>query len=185
MSRRNVQLVVVCEDTQQESFIRRFLSRRGWDTRRIRVEKAAAGRGSGEQFVRERFPVELNAYRKKAGQVDQVVVAMIDGDNHGVTTRLKELDDVCEKNGIPPRESADRVAVFVPTWNIETWFAYLDGHTVDESRPDYPRLERERLCQSHVNILSEMCGSGGLKAPAPFSLSAGCVEYHQRLLGKD
>jgi hypothetical protein len=174
----------VCEDTQQETFIRRFLNKNGWSTRRIRVEKAPAGRGSGEQFVRRRFPIELNAYRKKAGQVNQAVVAMIDGDNHGVAARIKELEEACVEAQVEPRQLADRVAVFVPTWNIETWIAYLNGNSVDEAKADYPRLDKEKLCREHVNALSEMCGTGRLRAPAPPSLSKGCKEYNERLLGK-
>ena len=181
MSGRNVQLVILCEDTQQETFIRRFLKNNGWNTRRIRVEKGPAGRGSGEQFVRRRFPIELNAYRKKTNQVQQAVVAMIDGDNRGVTARLKELDDACRENRVEPRKPAERVAIFVPTWNIETWFAYLDGASVDETLSDYPRLKQEKLCREHVQTLSQMCNAGNLRAPASPSLSAGCIEYNERL----
>ncbi len=181
MSDRNVQLVIVCEDTQQETFIRRFLDKNGWSMRRIRVEKGPAGRGAGEQFVRRRFPVELNAYRMKANQVQQTVVAMIDGDDHGVTARLRQLDDACHEKQIEPRAPTDRVAVFVPTWNIETWFAYLDGTSVEETKSDYPRLERERLCQKHVSTLSQMCSTKKLREPSPPSLSAGCNEYNERL----
>ncbi|OGR12018.1 MAG: hypothetical protein A2341_06810 [Deltaproteobacteria bacterium RIFOXYB12_FULL_58_9] len=170
MSHRRVQLVILCEDTQQEAFIRRFLSKAGWNTRRFRVEKAPSGRGSGEQFVKERFPLELDSYRRKSAHVGSAVVVMIDGDNRGVATRQKELDDACTEKNVQQRQSKERVAVFVPTWNIETWFAYLDGQTVDETQSNYPRLDRERLCQEHVNTLFGMCESGSLREPSPASL---------------
>jgi len=92
---RNVHLVLVCEDSQQESFALRFLKRAGWSTRRIRVEKAPAGRGSGEHFVRERYPVELSAYRAKAHLVDQALIVVIDGDNRGVSGRIDQLTTAC------------------------------------------------------------------------------------------
>ena len=57
MSRR-VQIVLLCEDQQQQAFMRRFLVRTGWETRNIRVEMAPRGRCSAE-FVRNRFPKEL------------------------------------------------------------------------------------------------------------------------------
>ena len=66
MSRR-VRIVVLCEDKQQEVFIRRFLIAMGWCKHRMRFEKAPAGRGAAEQFVRTRFPRELKAYRSKQG----------------------------------------------------------------------------------------------------------------------
>jgi hypothetical protein len=60
---RGVQWVLLCEDRQQEVFVRRFFKKAGWSTQRLRVEFAPPGRGSAVQFVRERFPKELSAYR--------------------------------------------------------------------------------------------------------------------------
>jgi hypothetical protein len=70
---------------------------------------------------------------------------------------------------------------FIPTWNIETWLAYLDGAEVDEGRSDYPRLDRERECQRHVEKLIQMCDAGKLREPSPLSLDAACSEYRTRL----
>jgi len=179
VSQRNVQLVVLCEDTQQESFVRRFLKKTGWSTRRLRVEKSPGG--SAEQFVRERFPIELEAYRKKRGQVGQAVVVMIDGDNRGVKARLLELETACQAKNIQSRQPEDNVAIFIPTWNIETWFAYLVGQEVDEDKSDYPKLKHERDCSRHVNSLTDMCNLGQLRIPAPPSLQTACTEYKERL----
>jgi hypothetical protein len=183
VSRRNVQLVILCEDTQHEAFVRRFLKKKGWPIRRLRVEKGSSGEGSAEQFVRERFPMEIEAYRQKRHQVKQALVVMVDGDNHGVAARLAQLDVACRSQQIDPRRPEDRVAVFVPTWRIETWLAYLDGQEVDETKRDYPRLARARNCQKHVNALAEMCDAGQLRAPAPPSLEAACEELASRLEG--
>ena len=60
--------------------------------------------------------------------------------------------------------------------NIETWLAYLNGATVDETT-SYPKLEKPGQCKSHVRQLSDMCGRQELRAPAPPSLTAACVEY--------
>ena len=178
---RNVQLVMICEDRQHEVFARRFLDRAGWSTRRLRVEMAPPGRGSAEQFVRERFPVELLAYRSKHHQVGQAVIVLLDGDDQGVAARLRQLAGACESRGVQPRQGDERVGLFVPTWNIETWLAYLDGKTVDENRDDYPRLDRPRDCQRHVDCLHDMCKQGALRRPSPPSLDAACKEYRQRL----
>ena len=70
---------------------------------------------------------------------------MLDGDAGGVDARLTALDEACRQASVAPRGKADHVvAVFVPTWSIETWLAYLNGETVDETRKNYPRLERPR-----------------------------------------
>ena len=45
MSVRRAKLVLLCEDSQQEAFTRRFLEGMGWNTREIRVEKKPHGEG--------------------------------------------------------------------------------------------------------------------------------------------
>src|SRR5437879_5199722 len=110
---RSVQLVLLCEDTQHETFARRFLEKAGWTTRRLRVEKSPKGRGSATQFVRERFPTELAAYRSNRNRVAQALVVFIDGDEAGVTERLKELAKACEGAEIEPRKDDDHVAIFI------------------------------------------------------------------------
>lgn len=178
---RNVQLVVLCEDRQHWTFVRRFLERRGWNKRRIRQVPSPAGRGSAEQFVRRRFPRELQGYRARRTHIDQGLVVMLDGDAVGLEERLRSLDESCRERRVEPRRDDDRVAVFVPTWNIETWFVYLDGQAVDEAESDYPKLERPRDCQRHVDTLVGMCRAGALKKPAPSALQAARREYRERL----
>jgi hypothetical protein len=177
--RRKAQLVLLCEDRQHEAFARRFLAGMGWDLRAVRVEKAPGGAGSGEQFVRKRYPVELKAQRSRP--VSQVLVVLTDGDSEGTAARLRQLDQACREAVVAERDQNERVAIFVPTWNIETWMAYLDGEAVTEDRSGYPRLPRERECQRHVDVLTRMCRDGELREPAPPSLEAACVEYHARL----
>jgi hypothetical protein len=176
---RQVQLVLLCEDNQHEAFARRFLSAMGWETRAMRVEKAPEGRGAGEQFVRQRFPLELKAHRSRP--VTQALVVLIDGDAAGTERRLQRLGQACRDTGITERADGERVGIFIPTWNIETWLTYLDGEPVEEDRRDYPRLARERDCQRHVDALAQMCRRGELREPAPLSLQVACEECQTRL----
>jgi len=178
---RTAQVVLLCEDRQHEVFARRFLKKIGWETRRLRVQLSPPGQGSAEQFVRKRFPHELGAYRSNRHRVAKALIVMIDGDAKGVSGRLRDLDDACHSEDIVPRTEHERVAVFVPTSNIETWLAYLAGESVDETRKDYARLGRERECQRHVDVLCAMCAQGSLRKPAPPSLVAACKEYRSRL----
>jgi len=178
---RNVLLVLLCEDRQHETFARRFLAAAGWPTRRLRVEVAPPGRGAADSFVRERFPIELSSYRARRHHLQQALIVMVDGDRKGVKGRLHQLSEVCKSKRIAPRADDERVAIFVPTWNIETWLAYLDGQSVDETRDDYPTLDRPRECQRHVNCLQEMCHRGTLRPPVPASLDAACEEYGAHL----
>jgi hypothetical protein len=177
---RNVNIVILCEDRQQEAFARRFLDQAGKGFRVQRVEVSPKGRGSGEQFVRERFAKELAYYRARQHRVEQSLVVVIDADLQDVAVRIGQVEDTAVEGGQDRRRADERVAIFVPARNIETWLAYLDGQTVDEN-DTYPRLQRERDCQRHVDRLNEMCQRGALREPAPLSLKAACNEYRSRL----
>lgn len=173
---RNVRIVLLCEDAQHEAFAKKLLVALGWRLRDFRVVKSPSGRGSAEQFVRERFPVELQAVRSKRGERAYLVV-MTDGDDKGVAGRRTALDAACDERHVAPASDADQALVCVPTWNIETWLAYLDGQVVDESRGDYPRLDRPRDCGPHVQALAQMCSQKTLRLPCPPSLEDTCTQY--------
>ena len=70
---RNVRIVLLCEDVQHETFGRRFLKKMGWSNHQVRVLKAPGGRGSAEQFVRKRFPEELEEHRRRLHGVQTMV----------------------------------------------------------------------------------------------------------------
>ena len=176
MSRR-VRMTLLYEDTQHEAFALRFLEKRGWSTRQIQRVKAPGGRGAAEQFIRRRFPIELQELRKQHGNVSLVV--LVDGDRYGLSERLTQLDTACDQERVPRRQANESVFVFVPTWSIETWLAYLDGQSVVEDESNYPRLPRQKDCKHHVEKLVDMCRTGQLKEPAPPSLTAACVEYER------
>lgn len=105
------------------------------------------------------------------------LVVMIDGDALGVSRRKSTLGVACQTMGVNPRDDGDQVAVLVPTWNIETWLAYLRGETVDEARRDYPRLEQPRECQSMARKLWDMCRAREPREPSPLSVRDACQEY--------
>lgn len=180
-TRRRVQCVLLCEDRQHEAFVRRFLKAAGVVTnpRMLYVEPFPCGFGAADKFVEEAYVTELDACRRS--HVATTLLVVTDGDAAGVSGRLRRLDAACKRQNVAARSSEDSVAVFVPTWNIETWLAYLDGETVEEDRKDYPKLPRPRECRRHVGVLVEMCRRGALRTPAPESLQAACEEYRTRL----
>lgn len=179
-SKRRVEVVVICEDKQHGAFIRRFLEKRGYEMEKVRVKKSPAGRGSAEKWVLDNFIKEIQEYRRKSARDSHRVILMRDGDGRSVKQRTDQLVQACKELGCEPRRKEERVAVFVPCRNIETWIAYLGGETVDEST-EYPRLDRERECQNAVVTLIEMCDRNQLREPAPPSLHAACKEYNERL----
>ena len=177
---RNVQVVILCEDRQHEAFARRFLARTGRSKRPPRVEISPKGRGSAEQFVRRQYAKELADYRARKHRVSQALVVVVDADKWDVAARIDQVESTCTEAGDKGRQRDERVAILVPARNIETWFAYLDGQTVNED-DEYPRLKRQRDCQRHVERLFEMCQGQALRQPSPPSLDAACEEYQLRL----
>ena len=71
--------------------------------------------------------------------------------------------------------------LLVPRRNIETWFAYLDGQSVEESR-DYGAW-KSKDPRPFAEELYRMCHEDQrLRNPAPVSLEESCEEY-RRLQG--
>jgi len=180
MSRQSVQTILLCEDQQQECFIRRFLLERRWSRHSIHVEKSPRARGAADQWVRESFPKELRAYRSKCNRLSNCLLVAVDADMQTVQQRIRAFETECKKQNVPFRSGDERVAFIVPKRNIETWLAYLRGDSVDESR-EYRQLRNESDCQPGVDRLCEMCRQGKLVESPPESLTLACDEF-QRLV---
>jgi hypothetical protein len=180
MSARRVRIVLVCEDSQQEVFTRELLKGMGWNTRELRVEKSPSAGGSAEQWVRERFPLELMAYRQRRQRAASALIAMIDADLKDVQDRINEFKDECKARQIAFRAADEAVALAVPRRNIETWIRYLAGNPVNE-QDAYPKFNRKRDCKPAVINLVKLCKSKGLKPDAPPALAAACDEYNLRI----
>ena len=131
MSMRRVRIVLLCEDSQHEAFARRFLKGMGWNTRELRVEKSPSASGAAEQWVRERFPIELRIYRKRKPLATSTLIAMIDADKKNVQDRINEFQKECKGHQVPFRTRDEAVAIVVPKRNIETWIHYLNGERVE------------------------------------------------------
>jgi len=180
MSQRRVQIVILCEDRQQEVFARYFLKKRGF-TGRVRANICPEGSQAGEQYVRTHYPEEVKAYRQKRNQVSIGLVVLIDADTGTLDARLNELASVLDEDEQENRGSNEAIAIFVPKRNIETWIHYLQGETVNEEDA-YAKFENnEAVCKTAVEDLADRCYSQSLPENAPPSLQAACGEL-QRLL---
>ena len=170
----SAKVVVLCEDLQSDVFVRRFLARRNIKGRDIVTCPLPEGRQSGEQWVRTRFPEELKRIRRRQRAL---LVVVIDADVGSTGDRHTQLEQQCREAGVERRQPDDPVIVAVPRRNIETWFAYLGGQSVDETI-EYPRLRREGDCNLFADRLHGMCHEQQrLDEPAPPSLREVCDEY--------
>ena len=180
MSQRRVQIVILCEDRQQEVFARYFLKKRGFRGL-FRANICPPGSQAGEQYVRTHYPEEVKAYRQKRNQVSIGLVVLIDADTGTLEARLNWLASALDKDKQKNREPNEAIAIFVPKRNIETWIHYLQGETVNEEAA-YARFKNnEAVCKTAVEDLADRCYSQSLPEDAPRSLQAACGEL-QRLL---
>jgi hypothetical protein len=131
MARAKVRTVILCEDRAQEHFLRRLVEEMGHVP--VIVVVAPKGRGSAEQWVRMQYPPEVKKHRGR-GDEQVALVVMTDGDRYGVAARKQQLSEALAGAGHEARGEGERIPICIPTWSIETWFAWLCGlDGVDEA----------------------------------------------------
>ena len=81
-------IILLCEDKQTDSFVRRFLKRRNFKSRDIKTLPLPDSRGAGEQWVRKRYPEELKAIRSKR---NAYLIVVIDADTKSIDYRHEQL----------------------------------------------------------------------------------------------
>ena len=102
MANREVSITILCEDLQQEVFIRHWLQALGFKTQKMRILRSPSGRGAGEQFVKERYAIEV------------------------------QLSEQLQTIKQSPRSEREQIALLIPKRNIETWIYAVAGVEVDE-----------------------------------------------------
>lgn len=123
-----------CEDREQEGFARElFRTRFGVDSRGLSFNVAPAGKGAASQWVIRQSAAEVRRLvRATRSQQGLGFLVIADGDNVGWRQRFEAVV------GRPDsRDPGDRLAVWTPTWSIETWVLYLcdekpGGRAIDE-----------------------------------------------------
>ena len=171
-----VGITLLCEDSQTDAFVRRFLKHRNFRGRDINTLPLPTGRQSGEQWVREQYPKQLRAIRGRQGAY---LIVVTDADTHSTETRRAQLESACRKKKVPPGDDRDPVLVIVPRRNIETWMKYLGGTAVDENTT-YRKLTHGSDCAQCADDLYRMCHEAQrLPGDAPPSLRESCKEYRK------
>lgn len=174
MSRGSIACHILCEDQQQEYFIRHFLIGRMSNQckkRQIRRHPLPWGRGSGEQSVRKHFQKALEIHRRSGAS--SIFIAMIDADTYSVQERKKSI------LGTIKSKDSDRFIILVPKRNIETWIYYL-RHDKAEENENYKNklgLKREKDCRQEIDKLVDGCVNKNLGSVPP-SLQDACDEYN-------
>lgn len=127
---KNYRYEILCEDKQSYCYIRYFLIAQGINGRHITPCPFPVA-GCGEQYVRQEFPRYLKALRSKNFNSNVLIVA-IDSDNKTYNERIEQLNESCDKVSVARRDKKDKLLLFIPKKNIETWIKYFDDGQVDE-----------------------------------------------------
>ena len=183
MPKRSVDVVILCEDTQQEVFVRCWLEKKGFNPRKFRIRKSPGSKGSAEQFVRTQYPAEVQAQRQKASYspIGSSLVVAVDADILTVDIRKQALDRQLEIATQSKRQIDEKIALLIPKRNIETWIYYLRGHNVDEETA-YPKFSKEESnCKADAENLAMAGSQDPLVVNAPPSLQVAITEL-QRIL---
>ena len=170
-----VRVVLLCEDQPTDTFVRRFLRRRGFKMHELHTLPLPAGKQSGEQWVRSTYPGELAAIRRRA---NDFLIVVTDADSYTTAERRAQLDRECDSRDVPQRTASDRVIVVVPRRNIETWFQFLDGAAEVDEGVSYTKRFDASGQRALADRLYRMCHEEQrLPDSAPPSLAESCAEY--------
>ena len=149
MANREVSITILCEDLQQEVFIRQWLQALGFKTQKMRILRSPSGRGAGEQFVKERYAIEVQAHRARSTYRQVSLVVAIDADIMSVAERQVQLSEQLQTIKQSPRSESEQIALLIPKRNIETWIYAVAGVEVDEVTI-YAKLPNESQCKESV-----------------------------------
>jgi len=145
---------VLCEDTQQWVFLRRFFLKRGIPAQKIRSNISPSGRGAGCKYVIDNLPKEVRWYRSNANKLRCCLVVAIDSDvSETVQKRKSEIEKALTDAGESMIDRTERVALLVPRRNVETWICFLLGQEVNEEA-EYRHFEKESACFPAVDKIS-------------------------------
>lgn len=173
---RSDRFQILCEDPGHEGLVRRWLRNLGIASRQLAFVIAPSGRGSGEAFVKKQFPEFVRKARSKIRQQGLGFIVMIDGDARGCLARKNDLELELMRSHMARREAELRVAIFVPTWNVETWLLYFSGYAVEESEQDSKRLIADLDRADLLNRAATGLSTLQLKDDLPDSLKDFLVE---------
>ncbi len=133
--KKGVRVTIVVEDERLERFSRNVLLEFGFNRHELRVVPYPVGRGSAKDWVEKQYPTEVRVLRSKAYQKLALLVGT-DADERSVAERLSSLAHALQDQDLPARMDDERIVIWVPKWNIETWMLYFLGDPRDEDH-DY------------------------------------------------
>jgi len=132
--------IILAEDAMQQNLVRRYLERCGHrgPFRLIALPARSAG-GSGEKYVREHYPHQVQACRSSLGRrASALLIVIVDADAETTARRAAQLAHALQAAQMNAPGKDEPIVVLIPRRHVETWIRALLGGQVDEVT-DYTR----------------------------------------------
>jgi hypothetical protein len=125
---KGYRITVLCEDIAQYDFIFAYANLLGANNRITRLS------AYNNDTVLKFYSKAVISYRKYANQ-NIVLAVMIDADEKTVSERLRsfdrELDEEKYRLNQSTRLDNEKILIFSPIRNIESWFYYIDTKNIN------------------------------------------------------
>jgi len=179
---KGYRITVLCEDMAQYDFIKAYAKSLGADKRIDRITQAY-----NNASVLHYYPKAVISYRRSATE-NIMLVVMIDADEKTIQERLKEFDEKLDvekaRLNQSTRLSNEKILLFAPIRNIESWFHYIQTNADDiETKTDSTgkiisyknQYKNQDISELAQKLKEEIC-LNGLPDNAPASLHHACNE---------
>ena len=169
---KEAQVFILCEDTVHYHFAREYFKLLGFNRRRIILagnNPKGQSVGSGAVLVQSNYEKQVKAFHSKINHLECILVVIIDDDKQ---EHIKSLYKIYTPL------TDEKILIFSPKRNIESWFYYIDGNNINES-DDYKKSYRNAKPTEFAKKLKEEICASGLPENAPSSLLQACKELNR------
>lgn len=186
MPERIANKIILAEDVVQQNLVRRYLQRCGHESRECRfVPLPARGSGgSGEKYVQDQYPQQVQACRSALGRrATALLVVIVDADMETTQRRAAQLGNVLLAASMHARGNDEPIVVLIPKRHVETWIRALLGNPADEMT-DYTKAPYSMPTATEIKeaaaTLHEWTRPGVNPGPtSPASLTASLPEWQK------
>jgi hypothetical protein len=156
--RKGVRIALIVEDQRLEQFSRNVLYKCGFRRHEIRLAPYPVGRGSAKAWVESQYVAEVRIFRSKRYQRLGILVGT-EADEQTVLERHESLARALREDSLAPRDPGERICLWVPKWNIETWILYFAGESCDEASNQKLRVRKPDFKTTATRFIDEYCKS--------------------------
>ncbi len=178
---RGLRITILCEDIAHHRFIREYLICQGVDKRDILDFGNVKSRNNAS--VLRHYPDLVRECRKKKNYQNIALVVMLDADGKSVEYRLRafdmKLDPEKARVNQKTRGDNERIAIFIPARNIETWIHYSLGDMDCNENDDYKKHYTADDARKVAKIFANKICVDRLPQNALFSLHHASAELER------